>query len=163
MTVATASTVEAAPAAAPGSRVLAALGSMQLSVALLVLLALLTWLGTLAQVNRSTYDVQREYFESWFVIGDLPLSWWGRELWTLRVPMPGAVPVLAVLFANLLVGGFLRMRWQSRNFGILVIHAGIGLLLVAGVVKLFASYSGSLSIYETPADGNRMQIGRAQV
>ncbi len=139
------------------------LGSMKLAVWLLLILALLTWLGTLAQKTRSTYDVQREYFESWFVLAELPLSVWGNALieqkdgtpWPVVLPLPGAYPVLLLLFVNLVVGGLVRLKWQARRAGVLVIHVGIALLLLAGGVKLHSSYAGALALYETPADGNR--------
>ena len=150
---------QAAPSRRPASlprELFAWLGSMKLAVCLLLLLAVLTWLGTLAQVERSTYDVQREYFESWGLIADLPLSWWGHEWFTLKVPLPGALPVMGLLFANLILGGMLRMKWRLRNAGILITHVGIALLLVAGVVKLFGSFSGSLALYEQPTEGNSL-------
>ena len=79
------------------------LGSMKLAVWLLLILAALTWLGTLAQLGKSIHDVQREYFESWFVVAELPLSFWGKTLivredgsaWPLRIPLPGARMLLA--------------------------------------------------------------------
>lgn len=155
----------ALPARSPLRRVVDGLGSMRLAVWLLLLLAALTWLGTLAQTTRSTYDVQREYFESWFVIAELPLEWLGGKPivtgsdglpFKLKIPLPGAYPVLALLGVNLLVGGMLRLRWNRRNVGILTTHVGIAMLLVAGFVKLHFSYSGNLLLYETPADGNRV-------
>lgn len=127
--------------------------SMKLSVVLVLLLGLLTWLGTLAQIERSTYAVQQEYFESWFVLAKLPVSVWGRHWFDLVVPLPGAYPVLGLLFLNLVVGGLVRMKWSGRNVGILVTHLGIALLLVAGFVKMHYSYAGNLSLYEAPAAG----------
>jgi len=115
------------------------LASMKLTVVLLVILALLTWLGTLAQASEGIYYVQKEYFESWFVLPKLGL---------FTIPLPGAVPVLALLFVNLVVGGLARMRWSFRNVGILITHLGIAGLLVAGLVKLEMSYAGHLSLYE---------------
>lgn len=165
MTVATA-TPPAAPPPTPtrgvASHVVHFLGSMKLAVVLVLLLALLTWLGTLAQTERSTHDVQREYFESWFVIAELPLSFWGEPLFPgadgkgfpLAIPLPGAFLVLALLFVNLIVGGLLRLKWHKRNVGILITHFGIAFLLAAGFVKLQWSYAGSMLIYETPPDGN---------
>ena len=40
------------------------LSSLKLTCVLLVLLGLLTFLGTLEQVDRGIYDVQKQYFES---------------------------------------------------------------------------------------------------
>ncbi|MFO1078066.1 MAG: cytochrome c biogenesis protein ResB [Planctomycetota bacterium] len=123
----------------------AALGSMKLTVVLIVLLALLTWLGTLAQVDDGIYYVQRDYFESWIV--------WPR-LGPVSFPLPGAVPVLGLLFVNLIVGGIARMRWSLRNAGILITHFGIALLLAAGGIKLGASYAGHMSIQEGATDNS---------
>ena len=142
-----------APARASASP-LALLGSMKLAVVLIVLLALLTWLGTLAQIDEGLWKVQRDYFESWGLIAQLPLSWWGTPLFTLRIPLPGAYPVMGLLFVNLVVGGLMRLRWNVRNIGVLVVHIGIALLLIAGFVKLEASYSGHLALYEAPKDGS---------
>jgi len=129
------------------------LSSMKLSVCLVLLLGLLTWLGTLAQIDRSTYDVQTEYFESWFVVAQLPVSIWGNHYFTLSIPLPGAYPVMGLLFLNLVIGGLVRMKWSSRNLGVLIIHLGIALLLVAGFVKMHYSYAGNLSLYEAPSGG----------
>jgi len=133
--------------------------SMKLAVVLLVILGLLTWLGTLAQIEDGLWKTQREYFESWGLIAELPLSWWGSELgtvdnqWVIKIPLPGAYPVMILLFLNLLVGGMLRLKWQMRNVGVLITHVGIALLLVAGFVKLEYSYSGALALYESPKSG----------
>ena len=129
------------------------LGSMKLSVWLLLILAALTWLGTLAQIDQGLWKVQRDYFESWGLLAELPLSWWGHPLFVLKIPLPGAYPVMGLLFVNLLVGGLWRMRWQVRNAGILIVHVGIALLLLAGFVKLEYSYSGHLALYEAPEQG----------
>ena len=138
-------------------------GSMKLAVTLFVSLGLLTWLGTLAQIEDGLWKAQKEYFESWFLIADLELSWWGQPVlpdedgrgFSLRIPLPGAYPVMALLFLNLMVGGMLRMKWRMRNVGVLVVHVGIALLLVAGFVKMEFSYSGSLALFEAPAEGER--------
>jgi hypothetical protein len=145
------------PAGLPGW-IIRTLGSMRLSVVLLLILAALTWLGTLAQVRRSLFDVQREYFESWFVMAKLPVALWGWEPMTrpLVIPLPGAYPVMGLLFVNLLVGGLLRMKWSQRNAGILITHIGIALLLVAGFVKMHYSYAGNMALFEAPTDGKQM-------
>ena len=46
------------------------LGSIALSCILLILLGLLTWLGTLEQVEFGLYEVQKKYFESFVLVHD---------------------------------------------------------------------------------------------
>jgi len=152
--IATAPTRSAPPLPArtrsPLERFVRGLGSQRLAVALLVLLGVLTWLGTLAQVDKGLFDVQREYFESWIVRQKLP-ALLGGPWWSL--PLPGAYPVLVLLFVNLLVGGMLRLRLSRRTVGVMITHVGIGLLLVAGFVKLHGSYSGNLALLPAPKNG----------
>tara|TARA_R110002072_G_scaffold46591_1_gene128807 strand:- start:56243 stop:57673 length:1431 start_codon:yes stop_codon:yes gene_type:complete len=140
-------------------RVVLTFSSMKLAVVLLVVLGLLTWLGTLAQIDGGLWATQKEYFESWGLIAELPLSWWGSEIpsakdqWVIKIPLPGAYPVMLLLFLNLLVGGMVRLKWRAKNAGVLITHIGIALLLVAGFVKMEYSYSGGLALYETPTSG----------
>lgn len=136
------------PRRTPLQRAVGLVASMRLTVVLLVLLGVLTFFGTLAQVQISLYEVQRDYFESLLVVHDtgviLPFSG-GR---TVRLPLPGGLLLMSVLFVNLVAGGIVRLRWRSRNAGILVTHLGIALLLVAGFVKLRFSYAGYVSLFE---------------
>ncbi len=115
------------------------LASMKLACALLVMLGILTWLGTLEQVHSGLFDVQRKYFESFVLVHDFgPVS----------IPLPGANLVLSLLALNLLVGGFVRIRKSRETIGILVTHAGIVLLLVAAIVKHHASQDGRVTLRE---------------
>lgn len=120
-------------------RLVALIGSLRLSVVLLVLLALLTWLGTLEQVELGLFEVQRRYFDSWFLVHDA---------WGVPVPLPGARLVMAVLFVNLVVGGVLILRRGWATSGVLVAHVGILFLLVAGLIKAAYAVEGRLSLYE---------------
>ncbi|GAB4154170.1 MAG: hypothetical protein Fur0037_22830 [Planctomycetota bacterium] len=132
------------PRKALSTPILLFLGSLKLTVLLLVLLGLLTYFGTLAQTEQGIYYVQKDYFESWWV--RVPI---GRfDVWRIWFPLPGALPVLGLLFVNLLVGGVLRMRLHARNIGVLVTHLGVLLLLVAGFVKMEMSHAGHMSLYE---------------
>ena len=106
------------------------LSSFGLSCVLLLLLGLLTWLGTLEQVDHGLFEVQKRYFESFFLL---------HPVGPLQIPLPGANLVLSLLFVNLMVGGVLRMRRGTATVGILITHLGIALLLVAGFVKMYYS------------------------
>lgn len=124
---------------AAGRRAIDVLASMQLACVLLVLLGLLTWLGTLEQVHMGLYDVQRKYFESYVLVHDFG---------PVPIPLPGANLVLSLLAVNLVVGGFVRIKKSRETVGILVTHAGIVLLLVAGIVKHRASQDGRVTLRE---------------
>ena len=115
------------------------LSSFGLSCVLLILLALLTWLGTLEQVHTGLFEVQKKYFESFFLLHDAgPVS----------IPLPGANLVLCVLFVNLTVGGVVRMRRGWATAGVLVVHLGILLLLLSGFTKTYFSTEGHLTLFE---------------
>lgn len=135
-------TATAVSAPVPASRslvgsVFALLSSLELAVVLVVYLGILTWLGTLAQVELGLYRTQQIYFEGWFVpiLGGV-----------LRIP--GAYPVMALMCVNLLFGGIARLNWNWRNAGVLVTHIGIALLFAQGFVKMHYSTSGHLTLYE---------------
>jgi ResB-like family len=115
------------------------LSSFGLSCTLLIFLALLTWLGTLEQVDKGLYDVQSRYFESLYVIhraGPVPL------------PLPGGMLVMGVLAVNLVMGGIVRIRKGTATLGVMVTHVGILLLLAAGYVKSFHSEDGHTTLFE---------------
>lgn len=116
-----------------------ALASPRLCVVLLVLLGLLTWFGTLEQVDHGLYDVQRKYFESFVLLHDVG---------AVSIPLPGANLVMCTLFVNLLVGGVLRLRKSRATAGVLVAHSGIGLLLVSGFIKTYFADEGFVTLYE---------------
>jgi hypothetical protein len=115
------------------------LSSIWLSCTLLTLLGLLTWLGTLEQVNTGLFEVQRKYFDSIFLI---------HHAGPIAIPLPGAALVMGVLFVNLLLGGILRLRKDSSTWGILVTHVGILMLIVAGYVKFAFAEDGHVTLYE---------------
>lgn len=119
--------------------VIRSLSSLRLSVVLLILLALLTWLGTLEQVHTGLYEVQRKYFDSWFLV---------HQAGPVPIPLPGARLVMVVLFVNLLLGGIARLRRGWRTAGVLVTHVGIVFLLVAGWIKAVWAEEGHVTLYE---------------
>lgn len=125
------------------------LGSFGLAVSLLVCLFLLTWLGTLEQVEHGLYEVQKRYFESWVLV-----HWLGP----VPIPLLGGRKVMGLFAINLLVGGILRIRWNWRNSGVIVAHLGMVWLMAAGAVKQVASEDGLMklrpqqrdSVFESP-------------
>lgn len=127
------------PSTGPVERVLAFLGSYGLAVTLLLVLLLLTTLGTFAQAHMSLFGVQQKYFESLLVVEDVgPVSF----------PLPGGALVLGLLAINLIVGGLLRIRYRAANVGILIAHVGIIVLLAGSLVEALRSDKGVLTLYE---------------
>jgi hypothetical protein len=118
-------------------RLVDVLGSYGLACVLFLLLMVLTLFGTLEQANHSLEDVRQKYFDSVFFMSDY-----------LPVPLPGAYLLLAILSANLFVGGLLRMRRTWSRAGIFVIHIGIAVLLLSGLVEHHTSKKGYMTLFE---------------
>ena len=129
----------------PLGTIVAFLGSFELACVLLLCLFLLTLFGTLEQTETGLYEVQKAYFESWFVVHRQALP--GLDF-RLPIPLPGALPVMALFTLNLLIGGLVRIRKSSRTLGIIIVHIGIALMMAAGLVKLVASHDGHLTLAE---------------
>lgn len=118
------------------------LSSLGLSCALLILLAVLTYLGTIAQVEHGLFEAQKIYFESLVVKQPVGPFW---------VPLPGAYLVMVLLFVNLFLGGIVRIRKGWATAGVMVTHVGILMMLVAGLVKFYYSKEGHVTLFEGQA------------
>jgi hypothetical protein len=119
--------------------VLRFLGSYGLACTLLFCMFLLTLLGTLAQVGEGLFAVQKRYFESWYVL---------QPVGPLSIPLPGGALCMGLLALNLLVGGLVRIRKTAATAGILVVHVGIVVMMVAALVKWRFSEDGFLRLFE---------------
>lgn len=119
--------------------ILRVLGSYGLACALLFFMFLLTLFGTLAQTSDGLYAVQKRYFESWYVL---------QPAGPLVLPLPGGALCMGLLALNLLVGGLVRIRKNAATAGILVVHVGIAVMMIAALVKWKFSYEGYLRLYE---------------
>lgn len=122
-----------------GGGLIGVLSSLTLAGTLIVLLAVLTFLGTIAQTEYGLYDVQRRYFESWFLV---------HEVGSVGLPLPGGGLVMGLLFVNLLIGGVVRIRRGVRTAGVVVAHLGMLLLLAAGFVEYGTKTEGHVTLYE---------------
>jgi hypothetical protein len=127
------------PVATVLGRVVRFLGSFGLAVTLLLVLLLLTFLGTLEQAHMSLFDVQKKYFESLVLFVDAgPVS----------IPFPGASLVMGLLSLNLIVGGIIRIKKGWRTAWILVTHVGVLMLFAGGLVEALESDKGHLTLHE---------------
>ena len=127
------------PRKGPLGAVVALFSSFGLSCALLLCLFLLTLFGTLEQVEFGLHEVQKRYFESWFVV---------HRVYGVPIPLPGGALCMGLLAVNLLLGGLVRIRKTWSTAGIIVAHIGIVMMLAAGLVKLMAAEDGHLRLVE---------------
>jgi len=132
-----------------GDRFLTFFGSFGLAAVILILLLLLTWLGTLQQQYDPIYEVQEDYFRSLFVIhyvgGKYP------------IPLLGGYLLLPLLFVNLLVGGLMRMRKGASTLGVFIVHIGIVILFAGSFVEDMMSTKGAMQVWE-PRPGDSRDV-----
>lgn len=121
------------------SRFIKSFGSLGLAASMMSFLLLLTFLGTMDQMNMGIYQAQKKYFESLIVTDP-----WGMGFAIL----PGGMLCMIIFTMNLLVGGILRLRLSKNNLGVFIIHVGIALMMSAGLVKLMAGNDGFLRLWE---------------
>ena len=138
-----------------GGRVLEILGSMSLAFYVLILLGVLTLVGTLEQQYMSLYDVQIKYFES------IVLVYWIGGV--VPLPLLGGYLLLTILCLNILVGGILRLRKGSSTAGILVAHIGIVLLLLGSFIEHQFSTKGQMRLYEGQTGAEYVSVNEWEV
>ncbi len=114
------------------------LASVKITVVCLFLLFVLTFWGTVAQVNQGLYAAQERFFASLFF------------LVFKVIPFPGAQMVLWVLFINLTCVTLTRFvhYFKPRYAGILVIHFGLLSYLVAAFVIFHVSVESNVHLKE---------------
>lgn len=130
----------------PVKLVLDFFSSYLLAAVTMALMCVLTLFGTLEQVDHGIYEVQKRYFESFFVVHHL----FGR----IPFMLPGGYLLMSVLFLNLLCGAILSAPKNWRRPGMLIAHGGILYLLVAGFVTYHYSTSGHMTLFEGESAGH---------
>ncbi len=126
----------------PVMAVLRPLASLQLTVGLFVLGALLVFFGTLAQMNNGIWTVVDRYFWSWFtwvdfqlliqfgqVFFDFPKDWKVSGAF----PFPGGKLLGFAMLVNLLAAHAVRFKLTWKRAGIWVLHFGLILLFFGEV------------------------------
>jgi hypothetical protein len=151
---------ETAPRRGPGlgRKVLQAVASLRLTVALFVLALLLVFVGTLAQVFQSNYSVTNGYFRSFYVWVPWQLfAHFGRVFFQNWVPadvhvdgafpFPGGRTIGFLLLANLLAAHAVRFKLSWKRAGVVTLHAGLVALMLGELVTSLLAVEGHMSIW----------------
>ncbi len=115
-----------------------ALSSMKLTVVLFFFLSLLTFWGTLYQVEHGLYLAQEKFFNSYF-------------LFLGPVAFPSARTVLWLFSLNLIFTLIFRFNFTWKNLGINISHLGMLLLLISGFLTLNFSQESYINLTEGEA------------
>lgn len=112
------------------------LASLKLTVVCLAWLFVITFMGTLDQVQNGLYAAQHKYFTSFFFSV-------AEYVW-----LPGAKLTMMVLFINLLAASrrLLQFRWSKS--GILCIHVGLLLFFVAAYATYVLAVESQITMVE---------------
>ncbi len=121
------------------SKIIRFCSSLKINVICLLLLYVLTFWGTVAQVNEGLYQSQHRFFESFVFLA------FGF------LPFPGGQLVMWILFINLICVALTRFLFQWRNIGILVIHFGLLLFFISGYVTLQGAKESFVQLKEGQA------------
>ncbi len=105
-------------------------GSYLLGIVLMSLLLLLTFVGTLYQVEHGpTLGMEGAidaFFGALYVL--IPI---GGSNSLISLPLPGMPVTCCLLFINMLIGGVIQARWSWHKAGVLIVHTGSLLLLLS--------------------------------
>src|SRR5690606_9956680 len=94
--------------------------SFKLATVVLVLMTLVTLLGTLGQVDNGLHAAKVKYFHS-FVFAE--------KIFGIPVILPGGLLLMVVLFVNMTLGAIVKVRKRWRGAGLLISHFGMLMLL----------------------------------
>jgi hypothetical protein len=145
------------PAARKGAwywvkRVLTPLASLRLTVFLFVLALVMVFAGTLAEVDNGLQTVLQKYFRCYTIVW-IPLdlfTWTWRHWFHMpgSIPFPGGWLIGGALMLNLLAAHLVRFKLSWRRSGIILLHAGIGVLFVGEFVAGIKQVEGRLTVQE---------------
>ncbi|MFC5455905.1 cytochrome c biogenesis protein ResB [Prosthecobacter fluviatilis] len=140
------------------AKIFAFLSGFGLATAVLIMLLVLTFLGTLEQAEHGLVASQARYFESAFIDRiDIGACWralafdgyWNIGNVTLPLYIvPGGYTLMAILFVNLLLGGIVRVRKSPKTIGVIISHFAILFMIAAGAVTHHFAKEGNMSLSE---------------
>jgi hypothetical protein len=108
-----------------GGRALRWLGSLRLSVLVMVTIGSICAFATFYEMRQGTPAVQRDIYQtSWFAV------------------------LLGLLGQNVLAAMLSRWPWSKHHVGFLLAHVGILLVLTGSVVSLYRGLDSNMALYE---------------
>lgn len=158
------------------ARIVKVFSSFGLATTLLSLLLLVTYLGTLEQLEHGLYDSQLRYFESWWItsidvaccLRAMHIPYTGA--FNLPLIMPGGLLLMFLLAINMTLGGLIRLKKEAiwlaklplrvvtgkfselspapRAVGVFISHFSIVFMLLAGLLSLWFKWDGAVSLRE---------------
>lgn len=127
-------------------RVIEFFSSFALATTILFFLFIITWVGTLEQVENGLHVAVKEYFESFYAV------YWLKG--AIPIPLPGGILLLSLLFLNIVCGGIIRLRKKPNTIGILISHLSIAFLILAGAVSFLFKKDGNMALW--PGDSSNL-------
>lgn len=118
------------------SKILFFLSSIRLTVACLLLLAVLVFAGTLFEARFGLYAAQQRFFHSWFF---LSFGW---------LPLPGVMLTIATLMMNLFAAIAVRFPRSWNSIGLIIAHLGIVAMLGGAAFTFYFARSSFVSLAE---------------
>ena len=115
--------------------------SLDLSLIVLILYLGLVFIGTFAQIEKGIYFVQKDYFQSFFVL---------KEVFPgIHLPVyPGGYLLGALFLINLTAMIIFKLQWTWKRGGLLLSHIGLWLLVVGSVGTGLLSTESQLKFSE---------------
>ncbi len=96
----------------------------------LMWLMFLVVVGTISQKYIGLYQTQIKFFSSWY-------------FWAGPIPLPGAMPAMAIVFFGLMAKLLSFSKWRRCNLGVNILHIGSAALLFGGfLTAIFSQESG---------------------
>ncbi|MAS94172.1 MAG: hypothetical protein CMO55_13330 [Verrucomicrobiales bacterium] len=114
------------------------LSSYKLATVVLILMTLVTLFGTLGQVNHGLHAAKEKYFYS-FLFTD--------KIGSIPIVLPGGLPLMFILFFNMVLGAIVKVRKRLKGLGLLISHIGMLLLLAGGFVTYAFATDGYMAMY----------------
>lgn len=124
------------------------LASIRLTVFCLFWLTVLTFWGTIYQVDHGIFEAQEKFFNSIVLLG------FGF------LPLPGGMLVMILLFLNLLFSFFVHYQAGWRMPGLMLIHVGLMMLLLGGFFTKVTGIEATVSLFE--GEGRNAAVSRTE-